>query len=383
MDVIEDLEDPAVPVSSACLALGVSRATLYRETRPPTPPSYHERTPSPRRLSDDERAAVLAALHSDEFADQPPPEAYATMLSRGEYVASIRTMYRLLAEQSESQERRAQRGPMTHAKPTLRATGPNQVWTWDITKLRGPLPGVFYFLYMTIDLFSRMVVGWMLAERESAAHAEQLFADSIARHGIKPGALTIHADRGSPMRSDGLAQLLAVLGVARSFSRPHVSDDNAFSEAQFKTLKYQPDYPGEFASPVHGRAYCQEFIGWFNEHHHHSGIALYTPADVYFGRVEQVAARRQAALDLAHAQHPERFPNGPPIARRPPAAVSINPLPVLDEDTTPNPVSLAPNEVLARDDHDADASRCMRARRATAKTPRRDAQAEPRGAITS
>jgi transposase InsO family protein len=383
MDVIEDLDDPAVPVSTACLALSVSRATLYRETRPAKPPSYHERAPSPRRLSDDERAAVLAALHSDEFADQPPHEAYATMLSRGEYLASIRTMYRLLAEQSESHERRAQRGPMTHAKPTLQATGPNQVWTWDITKLRGPLPGVFYFLYMTIDLFSRMVVGWMLAERESAAHAEQLFADTIKRHGIMPGALTIHADRGSPMRSDGLAQLLAVLGVARSFSRPHVSDDNAFSEAQFKTLKYQPDFPGEFASPVHSRAYCQEFIGWFNEHHHHSGIALYTPADVYYGRVEEVAGRRQLALDRAYDQHPERFANGPPIARRPPTVVSINPLPVLDDDTKSKPIALAPNEVLARADHDANASRSEKARHATAKTPRHDALAGAFAAITS
>jgi transposase InsO family protein len=383
MDALEDLDDPAVPISTACLALSVSRASLYRQTQPPKPPSYHERAPIPRRLSDDERAAVFAALHSEEFADQPPPEVYATMLSRGEYLASIRTMYRLLAEQSESHERRAQRGPMTHAMPTLRATGPNQVWTWDITKLRGPIPGVFYFLYMAIDLFSRMVVGWMLAERESAAHAEQLFADTIGRHGVLPGALTIHADRGSPMRSDGLAQLLAVLGVARSFSRPHVSDDNAFSEAQFKTLKYQPDYPDQFGSPSHGRAYCQEFIGWFNEHHAHSGIALYTPADVYYGRVEEVATRRQIALDRAYVEHPGRFPNGPPVARRPPAVVSINPLPVLDDDLKLNPVPLAPNEVLARGDHDANDSRSKKARRATAKTPRHDAQGEPIEAITS
>ena len=332
MDIIEEMDDPVMPIVRACEVLGVSRATLYRQTQPPTPRTISVRAPSPRRLGDDERAALLAVLHSEEFADQPPPEVYATLLSRSIYLASIRTMYRVLSEQGESHERRAQRGPMKHAKPTLTAMAPNEVWTWDITKLRGPLPGVFYFLYVVIDLFSRMVVGWLLAERETAAHAEQLFADTIARHAIAPGALTIHADRGSPMRSDGLAQLLAALGVARSFSRPHVSDDNAFSEAQFKTLKYQPDYPGEFASPMHGRGWCQEFFGWFNNDHQHSGIALFAPADVFFGRVEEVATRRQRALDQAYAAHPERFPNGSPVVRRPPALVSINPLPVLGDE---------------------------------------------------
>ncbi|WP_438031668.1 IS3 family transposase [Sorangium sp. So ce204] len=336
MDVIEELDDPHVPIAQACAALGISRATLYRQTQPAMPRALHGSAPSPRRLSDPERQAVLDVLHSDEFVDQPPPEVYATLLSRGVYLASIRTMYRLLAASGESGERRAQRGPMKHAKPTLTATAPNQIWTWDITKLRGPLPGVFYCLYVVLDLFSRMTVGWLLAERESAQLAEQLFAETVARHGVEPGSLTVHADRGSAMRSEGLAQLLGSLGVVRSFSRPHVSDDNAFSESQFKTLKYQPDYPDRFASLAHAQAWCQEFFGWYNDLHQHSGLALFTPANVFNDRVEDVAARRQVALDTAYAAHPERFPNGPPVVRRPPASVAINPLSVDDEAAGPH-----------------------------------------------
>jgi putative transposase len=330
MDVIEELDDPAVPIARACIALGVSRATLYRQTQPAMPVSTPVRAPSPRRLGDLERQAVLDALHSEEFVDQPPPEVYARLLSRGIYLASIRTMYRLLAAFGESGERRAQREPAKHVKPTLTVTAPNQVWTWDITKLRGPLKGVFYCLYVVLDLFSRMTVGWLLAERESTELAKQLFAETVARHGVEPGSLTVHADRGSAMRSDGLAQLFGSLGVERSFSRPHVSDDNAFSESQFKTLKYQPDYPERFSALAHARAWCQEFFGWYNDHHQHSGLALFTPAEVFYGRVEEVAARRQAALDDAYAEHPERFPNGPPVVRRPPVSVAINPLSVDD-----------------------------------------------------
>ena len=225
-----------------------------------------------------------------------------------------------------------------HAKPTLCATGRNQVWTWDITKLRGPRPGLFYCLYVVLDLFSRMTVGWLLAERESATLAQGLFSETLERHGINPGSLTVHADRGAAMRSDGLAQLLGSLGVERSFSRPHVSDDNAFSESQFKTLKYQPDYPERFASITHARGWCQEFFTWYNDDHQHSGLALFTPADVYYGRVDEIAAVRQLALDGAYAAHPERFPNGAPLVRRPPGSVAINPLsveePLSDRATT-------------------------------------------------
>lgn len=264
-------------------------------------------------------------MHSPEFADQPPTEVYATLLSRGVHLASIRTMYRLLAELGETKERRNQRSPGPHAKPSLTATAPNQVWTWDITKLATLQVGIFLHAYVIIDLFSRYVVGWMVAAKECKHLAAQLFAETIARHGIEPG-LTVHSDRGSAMKSDTLAQLLASLGATRSFSRPHVSDDNAFSEAQFKTLKYQPDYPGRFLSELHARGWLQPFFGWHNDDHHHTGLALFTPADVFFGRVEQVRIVRQAALDSAYSAHPERFPNGPPLVPLPPVEVYINPL---------------------------------------------------------
>ena len=326
MALIEQRDHDLVPVDAACEALGVSRASLYRSHRPPAPPQpARVRSPSPRRLDDAERDRILDTLHLPEFADQPPTEVYATLLGRGVYLASIRTMYRILAEAGETGERRNQRGPLAHAKPSLTATAPNQVWTWDITKLATTSKGVFLMAYVIIDLFSRYVVGWMLASKECQHLAAQLFAETIARHGVEPG-LQVHADRGSAMKSDTIAQLLASLGASRSFSRPHVSDDNAFSEAQFKTLKYQPDYPGRFASEPHARGWLQDFFGWHNEEHHHSGLALFTPADVFHGRVEQVRAVRQSALDLAYTTHPERFPHGPPRVPMPPTAVHINPL---------------------------------------------------------
>lgn len=325
MDIVEGVDDPAVSIVTACEALGVSRASLYRNTRLPAPPRVTQRARSPRRLSDTERAAVLDVLHGAEFADQPPHEVFAALLSRGVYLASIRTMYRVLAEHGETKERRNQRRPHVYAKPSLTATAPNQVWTWDITKLATTLVGVFLHAYVIIDLFSRYVVGWMVAPKECKHLAAQLFAETIARHGVEPG-LTVHADRGSAMKSDTLAQLLATLGAQRSFSRPHVSDDNAFSEAQFKTLKYQPDYPGKFEGELHARGWLEPFFGWHNDEHHHSGLALYTPAEVFFGRVEEVRAVRQAALDAMHAEHPERFPRGAPRAAVPPCEVSINPI---------------------------------------------------------
>ncbi len=267
-------------------------------------------------------------MHSEEFKDQPPHEVFATLLSRGVYLASIRTIYRVLAAHGESQERRNQRLPHAYAKPSLRATAPNQVWTWDITKLATLQKGIFLHAYVIIDLFSRYVVGWMVAAKECQHLAAHLFAESVARHGVEPG-LTVHSDRGAAMKSDTLAQLLATLGVDQSFSRPHVSDDNAFSEAQFKTLKYQPDYPGRFVTLDEARRWLACFFGWHNDDHHHSGLALFTPSEVFFGRVDAVRAVRQAALDAAHLAHPERFPNGPPRVALPPPEVHINPLEAL------------------------------------------------------
>jgi putative transposase len=325
MALVEQRE-ACVPVIVACEALGLSRATLYRTRRPAPPPAARSPRPSPsRRLSGEERQRVRDVLHSPEFADQPPAEVYAALLERGEYTASIRTMYRVLAEAGEVRERRNVRAAQVHPTPSLTATAPNQVWTWDITKLATTQKGIFLHAYVIIDLFSRFVVGWLLAVKECKHLAATLFAETIARHGVEPG-LIVHADRGSAMKSDTVAQLLADLGASRSFSRPRVSDDNAFSEAQFKTMKYQPDYPGRFGGVEHARGWLQEFFGWHNDEHHHAGLALFTPADVFYGRVEDVAATRQRALDAAYAAHPERFPNGPPIARRPPAKVEINPV---------------------------------------------------------
>jgi putative transposase len=325
MDLVEDIADPGLPVLAACVALGLSRATLYRATCPAAPPTMSERAPSPRRLGDDERQAVIDVMHTPEFADQPPMEVFAKLLSRGVYLASIRTIYRILAALGESKERRNQRLPHPYVKPRLTATGANQVWTWDITKLATTQKGVFLHAYVIIDLFSRYVVGWMVAAKECKHLAAQMFADAVARHCIEPG-LMVHSDRGSAMKSDTLAQLLATLGVDQSFSRPHVSDDNAFSEAQFKTLKYQPDYPGRFTGELHARGWLETFFGWHNDKHQHSGLALFTPAEVFFDRVAPVHGVRQDALNAAYALNPGRFPNGPPRAALPPAEVHINPL---------------------------------------------------------
>jgi putative transposase len=327
MALVEELDTDLVPVASACDALNLSRASLYRSRRPSSTMLQvaRVRAPSPRRLDQVERQRLLDTLHLPEFADQPPTEVYAALLGRGVYIASIRTMYRVLAEVGETRERRNQRPAQSHTKPSLTATAPNQVWTWDITKLATLRKGVFLMAYVIIDLFSRYVVGWMVASKECQHLAAQLFAETIARHGIEPG-LQVHADRGSAMKSDTLAQLLASLGATRSFSRPRVSDDNAFSEAQFKTLKYQPDYPGRFTGELHGRAWLQDFFGWHNDEHHHTSLALFTPSDVFHGRVEAVRVARQAALDTAYAAHPQRFPNGPPCVALPPVAVHINPM---------------------------------------------------------
>lgn len=323
MDTLEDLPH-GVPVAAACDALGQSRATLYRRTSPPLPPAPRSSPRSPRRLSDTEQKRVLDVLHEPRFADQPPAEVYARLLTESIYLCSVRTMYRLLAACGETKERRAQRAPVHREAPHVEATVPNQVWSWDITKLAGAEPGVFYYLYVMIDLFSRYVVGWLLAGRENTALATQFIGDTITLRGVDANALTIHSDRGSPMKSGSMAQLCAKLGVTQSFSRPRISDDNPFSESQFKTMKYQPDYPGRFGSELHARGWAESYFDWYNDKHHHEGLALFTPADVYFGRVEAVATQRQAALDAAYAAHPERFVHGAPKVARPPSSVAIN-----------------------------------------------------------
>jgi putative transposase len=264
-------------------------------------------------------------LDSEEYMDQPPREVYASLLGKGEYLCSVSTMYRILRHRGPVRDRRAHRERTHHAVPRLEATAPNQVWTWDITKLPTEKRGEFLSLYVILDLFSRYIVAWMVAKRENSALAKQLFAEAIERYGVEPGTLIVHQDRGAPMTSHGFADLLAELGVDRSYSRPRVSNDNPQSESQFHTMKYQPDYPGLFRHADHARSWCTDYFQWYNEDHHHTGLALHTPADVYFDRLEEVAAQRQQALSEVFAAHPERFPLGPPRDKRPPSRVVINP----------------------------------------------------------
>lgn len=339
--MLEELP-PKIPVVRACKALGVSRATLYRLTAPPRPPKYRQSKPA-RALSEMERQHVIDVMHSPEFADQPPREIYAELLSKGIYLASVRTMYRILESLSENRERRPGHQRGAYAIPQLEAFAPNEVWTWDITKVNGPLPGIFYFVHVIIDLFSRYVVGWMVAETENARLATHLLQEAITAHHIPPGRLTVHSDRGSPMTAGSMTQLLATLGVEQSLSRPRISNDNPFVESAFKTAKYQPDYPGRFGSLTHVRAYFAELFCWQNNRHHHQGLALFTPADVFHNRVSEVSAIRQAALDAQYQAHPERFVSGRPSVRLPPTRVHINML-QLDPSSIPALPS-SPNEI--------------------------------------
>jgi len=254
---------------------------------------------SARRLQENEKAAVLACLHEERFQDCSPAQVYASLLDEGQYHCSLRTMYRLLATAGESRERRDQLSRPPYAKPELLATGPNQLWSWDITKLRGPVKWTFYYLYVILDVFSRYVTGWMMAYRESADLAKCLIEQSCERQNITPGQLTVHADRGSAMTSKSVALLLADLGVVKTHSRPHVSDDNPYSEAHFKTLKYRPGFPDRFGSFEDAHSFCQEFFSWYNHEHHHSGLHLMTPATVHYGQAEELISRRQSVLDTA------------------------------------------------------------------------------------
>jgi putative transposase len=325
---------PTVGVRAACAALGVARATFYRRrpaaveggAGPPGGPPRPRRA-SPRALSAAERRAVLDALHSARFCDAAPAEVYGTLLDEGVYLASERTMYRLLAAEGEAGDRRRQRVHPVYAKPELLATAPNQVWSWDITRLLGPATWTYFYLYVLLDIFSRYVTGWLLAEREQAALAEGLIAEAAAQQGIAPGQLTLHADRGSSMTSKPVALLLADLGITKTHSRPHVSDDNPYSEAQFKTLKYRPDFPTRFESLEAARAHCRGFFSWYNHDHRHSGLGLLTPAVVHAGQAEAAHAARREVLAGAYARHPERFVRRTPAPPPLPTAAWINPPP--------------------------------------------------------
>jgi putative transposase len=270
---------------------------------------------------------VLGHLHAERFQDRSPAEVYATLLDEGVYCCSIRTLYRILAEEGEVRERRDQLSHPAYQKPQLLATGPNQLWSWDITKLLGPVKWTYFYLYVILDVFSRYVVGWLVADREGKELARHFIAETCRKQQIPAGQLTIHADRGSSMTSKPVAFLLADLGVTKTHSRPHVSDDNPFSESQFKTLKYRPDFPDRFGSKEDARSFCQQFFPWYNTEHHHSGIGLLTPEVVHTQRADQVRDLRQHTLDAAFAAHPERFVRKPPQPPALPTAVWINPPP--------------------------------------------------------
>lgn len=316
----------AVGISAACQSLHVARATFYRRQQPP--PAVITVKPKrrcARALTEVERSETLAVLHSEEFVDRAPAAVHATLLDQGRYLCSPRTMYRLLAAQGEARERRNQLIHPHYQRPELLATAPNQLWSWDITKLKSIVKWTYFYLYVVLDIFSRYVVGWMVAARESAELAKQLLLESCLKQSIALDQLTLHSDRGPAMTSKPVALLLADLGVTRSLSRPHVSNDNPFSESQFKTLKYCPDFPERFGSLLHARSFSDSFFTWYNKEHRHSGIAMLTPEMVHYGRAEEVIAARRLILEEAYRKHPERFVRQPPEPLRLPAAVWINP----------------------------------------------------------
>jgi len=324
MGGVEDLAR-VVGVAPACVALTVNRASLYRRRRRPTETVRRYPTP-PRALSPDERQLVCDVLHSERFVDQAPAQVYATLLDDDHvYHCSVRTMYRMLASRREIRERRDQLRHPHYQKPELLATTPNQVWSWDITKLLGPAKWTHYYLYVILDIFSRYVVGWMLALQEAARLAKRLIAESCTKQAVPPGQLTVHADRGPSMRSESVALLLGSLGITKTHSRPHVSNDNPYSEAQFKTLKYCPEFPERFGSYEDALAFCHAFFRYYNHEHRHSSIALMTPYAVHHGLASRITAVRQQTLHAAYRRHPERFVRKPPQPPVLPEAAWINP----------------------------------------------------------
>ena len=331
MDAVDQLS-PTVGIASACDALGLPRASFYR--RPVFGPMPLKIRPSPARaLTLDERSIVRGVLNSTRFQDCAPAAIQATLLDEGQYLCSTRTMYRVLSENGASRERRDQLTHPAYQKPELLATAPNQLWSWDITKLRGPVKWNYFYLYVILDVFSRYAVGWMLALRESAALATTLIEETCTKQIIQPGELTVHADRGSSMRSKPVAFLLADLSITKTHSRPYTSNDNPYSESQFRTMKYRPEFPDRFGCIQDARAFCQRFFAWYNDAHRHSGIGMLTPAMVHFGHAPAIREKRQTVLDAAYLAHPDRFVRKPPIPLPLPKEVWINKPQTSDENT--------------------------------------------------
>jgi putative transposase len=315
---------PQIATRHALRALGASHATWYRRRAPRAARLRSRAVPPPLALSAAERGTILEVLNSDRFADATPYTAFARLLDEGTYLASVRTLYRVLAASGQDHERRNQLIHPAHTKPELLTTGPNQVWSWDITRLRGSLKWQFFYLYVLIDIFSRYVVGWLVAGAENAGLAAALIEETCDKHGVARDSLILHSDRGSPMRAKTTAELLVDLGVAASFSRPRVSNDNPFSEAHFKTLKYRPQFPACFEGLDHARAHLREFFPWYNNEHYHSGIGFMTPAAVHFGRAAALHERRAQVLQTAYLAHPERFKGKIPTPPDLPVIVGIN-----------------------------------------------------------
>jgi len=312
-----------IGMKRTCAVLNIARSRVYRSHQPrPTP---KPRTAPAHALSQAERHHIRDVLNSERFMDKAPRQVYATLLDEGIYLCHWRTMYRVLAVHHEIRERRLIRCHPTYKKPELLATCPNAVWSWDITKLRGASKGEHYSLYTMLDIFSRYVVGWMIAEVESSEFASQLIAETARKQGIQPNQLTLHADNGSPMKGKPLTQLLGDLGVNWTHTRPHTSNDNPFSEAHFKTMKYRPDYPDRFQSIADARAWTRQFFQWYNHHHYHTGLNLLTPASVHYGEANQVQQVRQGVMLTAYQAHPARFSRGIPSVKGAPIAVWINP----------------------------------------------------------
>jgi putative transposase len=328
-----------VGTSKACDALEVSRASLYRQRNRQAQPARDAvpKRSSSRALPQAEREQVRQTLYSERFMDKSPYQVYAALLDDGEYLCSVRTMYRILNDDNAAKERRNQLKRPKYTKPELLATEPNQVWSWDITKLKGPEKWTYYYLYVILDIFSRYVVGWMLAHREQAELASKLIGETVEKQNVCEDALIIHSDRGPSMTSHSVSQLLISLGVTKSHSRPHVSNDNPFSESQFKTMKYQPDFPDRFGCYEDGLSHCRQFFSWYNEEHYHSGIGLVTPSSLHYGQAAQVVVSRQATLETAYAIHPERFVHGRPKPPQLPTAVWINPPSCKDADEKKRP----------------------------------------------
>jgi putative transposase len=334
-DVIAELTPVLGSVRAACKAAGRPQANHYRRHRKSPKPDkpVRERKAQPRALTPAERDTVRAVLNSPTFADMAPASVYHELLDEGVHLCSPSTMYRILHAYNEVKERRRQAVHPARVKPELVATKPNQCWSWDITKLHGPTKGIYYHLYVIIDIYSRYVVGWLLADVECKFLAEKLLADTIAKQNVNRSQLTIHADNGSSMASKPVAFLLADLGVTKSHSRPHTSNDNPYSESQFRTLKYRPDFPNTFGSIADARAFCQQFFTWYNSEHYHSGIAWLHPLDVHYGRAEAVRTVRADVLNAAYARNPDRFVNKPPEPAALPTAAWINKPPKENEDS--------------------------------------------------